>query len=106
MPFVEWLFSILMGIALAAACGLRVLLHLFLVSFMSYSRIGPDRLQNELNWLGELPALRLLGSATQIELLAYYWPGLDNLLDAIAIPLAAASGTLAMVAHVNFVEPP
>ena len=46
------------------------------------------------DWLATTPALVALGAATLFEIAGYYIPFIDNILDAIATPLAAAAGTL------------
>lgn len=87
-----YILSLFIGIGLAAATGFRVFLPLFFVSLASYFQWIP--LQENWNWLASLPALILLGSAMVFEVLAYYIPFIDNLLDSIAIPLSAIAGTL------------
>jgi hypothetical protein len=94
--------AILAGIGLAAACGFRVFLPLFLASlavragidgvggFEIASLVGDD-----LEWVGSTPALITLGVATALEIGAYYVPWLDNALDTIATPTAVIAGTLA-----------
>lgn len=87
-----YVLSLFIGIGLAAATGFRVFLPLFFVSLASYFQWIP--LQENWNWLASLPVLILLGSAMVFEVLAYYIPFIDNLLDSIAIPLSAIAGTL------------
>lgn len=45
-------------------------------------------------WLATLPALTGLGVAVVLEVAAYFVPVLDHALDALAAPLAVASGVL------------
>jgi hypothetical protein len=45
-------------------------------------------------WLAGWPALITFGTATVVEILAYYIPFIDNLLDTITTPLAVGGGTL------------
>jgi len=45
-------------------------------------------------WLASGPAIISFGTATAVEILAYYIPFVDNLLDTIATPLAVGGGTL------------
>jgi hypothetical protein len=61
---------------------------------MSYFDIDAFGLAESFAWIGSIPALIAFGGASLIELLAYYIPFVDNALDTIAIPLAAAAGTL------------
>ena len=42
-------------------------------------------------------ALIILGVATIVEIIAYFIPYIDNLLDTISVPLAALAGTAIML---------
>jgi hypothetical protein len=48
-------------------------------------------------WIGTWMALVAFASAAAIEIVAYYFPWLDNLLDPIATPLAAVVGTALLI---------
>ena len=91
----ETIISICLGIGLAASVGFRVFLPLFALSMASYFNVW------ELNaswiWIGSLATVITFGVATLIEILGYYIPVVDNLLDTIAIPLATLAGTAVMV---------
>jgi hypothetical protein len=100
----DLLLSISLGIALAAATGLRVFLPLFLASVFAHFDVGGIGLREGFGWLSEWPAMLALGVATVLESLAYYIPFLDHLLDTIAVPLSAISGTV--VAMSTFVDLP
>lgn len=90
------IMSFFLGIGLAASAGFRVFLPLFALSIGAH--FGQDLLQlNETwEWVGSWPAMIALGVATVVEIAAYYIPVVDNLLDTIAIPLAAVAGTVLM----------
>ncbi len=98
----DMLLSIALGIALAAACGLRVFLPLFVTSVLAHFDIGSVGLREGFGWIGEWPALIALGVATIAELLAYFIPVLDHALDVIAVPLSTVAGTI--VAMSTFVD--
>lgn len=103
----EWIgsfLSVAMGIGLAAACGLRVFLPLFVASALAHFDVGLVGLREGFGWLAELPALIALGVATVAELSAYYIPLVDHLLDTLAFPLASVAGTV--VAMSAFVDLP
>jgi len=91
----ETIISIFLGIGLAASVGFRVFLPLFALSLAAY--FGVWELNQHWVWIGSLAALIILGVATLVELLAYFIPWVDNLLDSLAIPLAAIAGTAVMV---------
>ncbi len=99
----ETILSIFLGIGLAASVGFRVFLPLFALSLASY--FGIWDLNESWEWIGSLAALLTLGIATIIEILAYFIPWIDNLLDSIAIPLAAIAGTAVMVSTVAGLDP-
>ncbi len=90
------IMSFFLGIGLAASAGFRVFLPLFALSIGAH--FGGDLLDlNESwQWVGSWPAMITLGVATLIEIVAYYIPVIDNLLDTIAVPLAAVAGTVLM----------
>ncbi len=92
------LISILLGITLSAACGFRVFVPLFMVSL--FSVLGHFSLPAGLSWLDSEQSLIMLAVASSLEVLAYYVPWLDNILDTIATPLAAAVGTFITAASV------
>lgn len=95
--------SIALGVGLAAAVGLRVFLPLMIVSFAAYS--GHLTLSSGFTWLGTAPALVMLSVATALEILGYYIPGLDNVLDAIATPAALIAGTVVSAAVMTELPP-
>ena len=88
----ELITAIALGIGLAASAGFRVFVPMLVASIAAYSGVLPT--QESFAWLGSWPAMICLGSATIIEIAAYYVPWLDNLLDTITTPLAVGSGTL------------
>ena len=97
------LFSILLGIGLAASVGFRIFVPLFALSIASYYQVIP--LNENWEWISGMPALITLGIATVVEIVAYLIPWLDNLLDTIAIPLAAVAGTAVMLSTSADLEP-
>jgi hypothetical protein len=88
----ELITAITLGIGLAASAGFRVFVPMLVASIAAYFGILPA--QVSFAWLGSWPAMICFGSATIIEIVAYYLPWLDNLLDTITTPLAVGSGTL------------
>lgn len=93
---IEYIFSLFLGIGLAASVGFRVFVPLFVLSLASYFDLVT--LNDDWMWIGSFPALILLGIATLVESLAYLFPYIDNLLDTIALPLATLAGTMIVVA--------
>lgn len=101
----DTLLSVALGIGLAAACGLRVFLPLFVSSVLAHFDLGGFGLREGFGWLAEWPAMIALGTATLAELLAYYIPFLDHALDVVAVPLSAAAGTLAAISTMADLPP-
>jgi len=60
---------------------------------------------DELEWIGSWTALALFGTATAIEVLAYYIPWADNLLDTIASPAAVVAGIVASASVLGELPP-
>jgi len=95
--------SVALGIGLAAATGFRVFLPMLITSAAAYS--GHLPLGENFAWLGTAPALAMLGVAAVVEILAYYIPGVDNLLDTLATPAAFVAGTIVSAAVMADVSP-
>ena len=92
----DFVLPIALGIALAAATGFRVFLPMLIVSAAAYT--GHLPLDNSFAWLGTRSALVMLSVAAIAEILAYYIPVVDNLLDALATPAAFVAGTVVSAA--------
>lgn len=97
------LLSVALGIGLAAAVGLRVFLPMTITA--AAAALGYVNLAPPFAWLATPPALVMLGVATLLELLAYYIPGIDNLLDAIAAPVAVVAGAVLAAAVMTDLPP-
>ena len=98
-----WL-ALAAGIGIAAACGLRAFLPLFLLGLAS--RFGGLGLDPHVRWLASDPALISLGAATVIELAADKIPVVDHALDAVGVALRPAAAWLgAYAVLVQWPEP-
>jgi hypothetical protein len=95
--------SIVLGIALAAATGFRIFLPMLIVSVAAYA--GHLPLASNFAWLGTPAALIMLSVAAVAEILAYYIPVVDNLLDALATPAAFVAGAVVSAAVMTDVPP-
>jgi hypothetical protein len=103
MSELDILLSVALGTGLAAAVGLRVFLPLFLTSIAAHA--GWVELSGSFDWLATMPAIVMLGVAALLEVLAYYVPGVDNMLDAIASPAAVIAGTVVAAAVMTDLPP-
>ena len=90
--FLHYILPAFIGIGLAAASGFRVFLPMFMVSLASY--LGWIPMTDSFEWLSGLPTLITTGIAMVVEILAYYIPYVDHLLDTISIPLATVAGSV------------
>jgi hypothetical protein len=95
--------SLALGIGLAAATGLRLFLPMLVVSAAAYT--GHLPLGDNFAWLATPSALILLSVAALVEILAYYIPGVDNLLDTLATPAAFVAGTVVSAAVITDLPP-
>lgn len=91
------------GVGLAAASGLRVFLPLLVLG--AAARLGWIPLTSGFEWLASVPGLATLCAATVAEVSAYYIPWIDNLLDAVATPLAIVAGIVATAAVTTELPP-
>lgn len=103
MPDFDIALSIALGVGLAAATGFRVFLPMLVASAAAYS--GHLPLADSFAWLATPAALTLLGVAALVEILAYYIPGVDNLLDTLATPAAFVAGTVISAAVITDLPP-
>ena len=87
-----FLRNLALGVALAAACGLRIFVPLLVLG--TASAFGWVEVSGGLAWIGSAPALTVFGVATVIEVAAYHVPWLDNALDYLGAPVAVGAGTL------------
>jgi hypothetical protein len=99
----DFALSIVLGIGLAAATGFRVFLPMLIASGAAYT--GHLPLDNNFAWLATPSALTMLGVAAVAEILGYYVPGVDNLLDALATPAAFIAGTVVSAAVITDLPP-
>jgi len=86
--------SIVIGLGLAAACGFRVFVPLLVAGLAA--RFGGLPVVGGFGWIGSTPALIAFSVATAVEIVGYYVPWVDNVLDALATPTAIAAGILLM----------
>jgi hypothetical protein len=99
----ETFIAIIVGICLAASCGFRVFVPLFVSSAASLAGYLP--LSSGFEWLGTWPAFAAFAVASVVEIAAYYVPWLDNALDTIASPVGVLAGVLLFAASVTELDP-
>lgn len=99
----EIILALCLGITLSAAAGFRLFLPPLVMSIAALS--GNLELSSGFEWVGTYPTVIALGIATVAEIVAYYVPVVDNLLDTIEIPTAIAIGTLLTAANLGDANP-
>jgi hypothetical protein len=88
----ETLLGITIGIGLSAACGFRVFVPLLVMNLMAMG--GYLHLSPGFAWIGSHYATMAFATATILEVIGYYVPWVDHLLDIVATPAAVIAGTL------------
>jgi len=88
----ELITAIAIGIGLAASTGFRVFVPMLVAAIAAKAGLLP--LNESFQWLSSWTSIAIFGTATVVEIIAYYIPVVDNLLDAVATPLAVVAGTL------------
>ncbi|MFP4204207.1 MAG: DUF4126 domain-containing protein [Opitutales bacterium] len=96
----EEAMAVFAGIGLAAACGFRVFVPLFVASLAVNTGVEgiagvnfSELVDADYAWLGSTPVTVALGVATALEIGSYYIPWVDNALDTIATPAAVVAGS-------------
>ena len=97
------ILAFFVGIGLSATCGFRIFVPLLGMSIAHHA--GYITLSHGFEWIGSWPATIAFGVATIVEVLAYYLPWVDNLLDTIATPAAVVAGTIITASMVGEVAP-
>jgi hypothetical protein len=99
----QYLLPVSLGIGLAAAAGFRVFLPLLGMGLAVKGGYLP--ITESFNWIASTPALLMLAVAAVVEIVAYYIPVLDNLLDGIATPTAVGAGVAMSYAVMGNMDP-
>lgn len=93
LPLLAALGSIVLGVSLAASCGLRAFLPLFLVGMLARFTDLVD-IGEAFDWLTSAPALLALFVGVICELAGDKIPAVNHLLDAIQTPVRTLAGML------------
>ena len=99
----ENILGLSLGLGLAAACGFRVFVPLFFVGL--FHRLGHLDLASDFEWMSSDIALWCFGGAMLFEILGYYIPWVDNLLDTVASPAAVVAGTIMTMGMLSEMSP-
>jgi hypothetical protein len=99
----ETLLGIAIGIGLSAACGFRVFVPLLVMNLAVLT--GHLHLSPGFEWIGSDYATVAFVTATLVEVLAYYIPWLDHVLDLITSPAAIIAGIVVTASVVMDISP-
>lgn len=101
----DFLLAGIVGVGLAAACGLRAFLPVLGLALAA--KAGWVSLGSSFEWLASWPAIAALTLATVVEISGSLVPYVAHLLDALAAPVACAAGAfvLASQAGANGIAP-
>jgi hypothetical protein len=97
------ILAVITGIGLSAACGFRVFVPLLLLNLASM--YGYISLTSGFDWIGGYYATIAFAIATVLEIIAYYVPWLDNVMDAIASPVSVIAGTIVAASVITDIPP-
>ena len=96
-----------LGLGLAAASGFRVFIPPFLYGLFLRLDMVPISIPMTgiSEWMASDIGLIILGVAMIVEILGYYFPWIDNLLDTIASPAAIIAGVMMMSSTLSDTHP-
>lgn len=98
----EYLLAAIVGVGLAAACGLRAfvpVLGLAVAAKAGWVELGPSTA-----WLGTWPAIAALSLACIAEITGSLVPAVNHVLDALAAPVATVAGGVVMASQLGSVS--
>ena len=103
LSLMQYLVAGALGLGLAASSGFRIFVPLLAASVAH--RVGWLPSSPGFEWLGSTTALLVLATATLAELLGYYVPVVDHLLDTLTTPASFVAGTLLMTSSLTHLDP-
>jgi len=99
----EILICLFIGIGLSATSGFRLFVPFLIMSVASLA--GYLELASGFEWIGSYPALAIFAIAAAVEILAYFFPYVDNLVSACSVPLAAIAGIIITASVIVDLDP-
>ena len=107
MNEIDILVASSLGLGLAAASGFRVFIPPFLYGLFLRLDMVPISIPMTgiSEWMASDIGLIILGVAMIVEILGYYIPWIDNLLDTIASPAAIIAGVMMMSSTLSDTHP-
>ncbi len=99
----DTLLGLMAGVGLSAASGFRVFVPLLVMGIAANN--GQLTLAPGFEWIGNPMAVFVFGTATAFEILGYFIPWFDNLLDTVATPAAVIAGTIITGSFLTGLDP-
>jgi hypothetical protein len=99
----QGIMAFFVGIGLSATCGFRIFVPLLGMSIAHHA--GYITLSHGFEWIGSWHATSAFAVAMIVEVIAYYIPWVDNLLDTIATPAAVVAGAITTASMVGDISP-
>ncbi|MEO6695960.1 MAG: DUF4126 domain-containing protein [Ignavibacteria bacterium] len=84
--------GLVMGLSLSAASGFRIFIPFLILSIASLAG-WTDALKSS-EWIATYPAMIIFGFLSLLEIIGYYCPWIDNMLDLISTPVSIITGTV------------
>jgi hypothetical protein len=100
-----WILPALLGLGLAASCGLRTFLPLLGVALAARFNLFGFEPNGALEWLGSWPALIALTIATGAEFVGDKIPVVDHALSALGTVSRPAAGAVAAASAFHLADP-
>jgi hypothetical protein len=97
----DYLLAAIVGVGLAAACGLRAFVPVLAVALAA--KAGWLELGETMGWLGSWPAIAALLLACIAEISGSLIPAVNHALDALAAPVATVAGGIVMASQIGSV---
>ena len=102
-PAMPYMVAGALGLGLAACSGFRVFVPLLAASVAYHTGyLAPSA---GFAWLGTWAALITLATATVAEIVGYYVPFFDHLLDTLTTPASFVAGTILMTSALPHLDP-
>jgi hypothetical protein len=97
--------ALLLGICLSACAGFRIFIPLLVINLSQKFHLLPLQIGADFAWLQSNLATMILIVAALAEVLAYYLPFIDNVLDTIATPISFIAGSIIATSFLKIEDP-
>lgn len=99
----ENLLSIFLGIGLSAACGFRIFIPFLILGITS--SMGLLDLDPNFEWISSTLFIIIFAAFSLAEIIGYFNPWIDNMLDTVATPLSIIAGIILSLSVITGFDP-